>query len=646
MVFNRGQTQVLYSFLPGAIFEHDDYGFCRVTGVELREERINRGALFDALSDLLYQWQDEALRAGYADPRDERNRRGYVVGTPTVVRFEPYPTLLECRGCERVFRLRDLTRRRMSRAGYCPECGGVLGQLRYVQAHNCGRIEQLYYPRCPRHGTAYLRFFDTGRVASARWLCGACGGAEIARLRMTPCNCAYSTRVADSQWERGLKTFAVTDPALYMAQVVPFINFDEGQEQSLYGDPQSMALLLARTWGLLSEPVTQVFERRRRARSEEATEIDDTADEMARQLEQMDPENPLVKRWREQQRQRTTPAGQEAVERIRSLMGTAAPADGSAPPRQLVEHVAILDTLDTTEVATAAGWARERGDLQGAADLQEAERVANADLGIADIRVINDFPAALCTAGYTRVTKDPRRSMLTPFETDDPQNRTPLYVVAAETEGVYLRLDPIRVSSWLVHNGFVEGPPPGVAEEAWAWLYTYAPGLLQHPWQPEYGDAPAVAVRTLLHTISHALLRHVEWSGFSSNSIGEYLLPGVLWGVLYANRYAETKIGGLTALFEQRLDLWMSGSASSARECVYDPFCTDEGGACVGCLHREYNCPQFNRELSRAVLYGGPTPQEERSQSDLMGVATINVGYWEGARPFDVTVSEREGART
>jgi hypothetical protein len=93
MAFTRGQTQILYRFLPGSVFEHDDYGFCRVTSVELRQERVNTGALFEALADLLYQWQEESFRAGFADPRDESGRSGYVVGTPSIVRFEPYPTL-------------------------------------------------------------------------------------------------------------------------------------------------------------------------------------------------------------------------------------------------------------------------------------------------------------------------------------------------------------------------------------------------------------------------------------------------------------------------------------------------------------------------------------------------------------------------
>jgi hypothetical protein len=131
--------------------------------------------------------------------------------------------------------------------------------------------------------------------------------------------------------------------------------------------------------------------------------------------------------------------------------------------------------------------------------------------------------------------------------------------------------------------------------------------------------------------MSHVLLRHVEWSGFSQNSVGEYLIPGALAGILYANRYAETKIGGLTTLFEHQLGIWLDDSSQSGRQCVYDPFCTDEGGTCVGCLHREYNCPQFNRELSRAVLYGGPTPPPELGSG--LGVQVIDRGFWQSLRP-------------
>lgn len=638
MPFTRGQTQVLYQFLPGAVFEHDQYGFCKITGVELQEQSVNHDAVFNAVADLLFQWPDDAFRAGFADPRQGQNRRFYVIGTPTTVRFEPFPTLLECRRCRRVHRLRDLTRRPQLTPRQCPACNGVLGQLRYVQAHNCGRIEELYYPQnaCPRHGSRYLAFQDTGRVRSARWRCGSCGDAEVGRLRMTPCVCQYSRSLGNQQanvYERGLKTLAVTDSALFLPHVVPFINFNQEAERIFYQDPEILSLVLARTWGILDAnlPDTICERERRLGASAHNAEKDDIADDLARALEKVAPNDPLVLRWRQKKAESAMPPGQEAIAAVTTLLGTQAPIPNTPAPRQLIEHIAILDTLQTTSINGAAADLASIGDNSGATSLHSASTFALRELGIASLKIVSDFPIALCGVGYTRITRDPMRSILTPFETGDSQGRVPLYVVTSETEGIYFQLDPRRVVRWLIDNEWVLAPLPSSGTNAWAWLYSTVPGLFENRWQPNYNEHLAVAVRTLLHTISHILLRHVEWSGFSQNSVGEYLIPGALTGILYANRYAETKIGGLTTLFEHQLGIWLEDSAQSGRNCVYDPFCTDEGGTCVGCLHREYNCPQFNRELSRAVLYGGPTPPPELGGGP--GVQAIQRGFWHALRP-------------
>jgi len=638
MAFTRGQTQVLYQFLPGAVFEHDQYGFCKISGVELQEKQVNHDAIFNAVADLLFQWPEEAFRAGYPDPRQPNNRRFYVIGAPTTVRFEPFPTLLECRRCRRVYRLRDLTRRPNAQPRQCPECRGILGQLRYVQAHNCGRIEELYYPQnaCPRHGSHFLMFLDTGRVRSARWRCGACGDAEVGRLRMTPCTCQYSRSLDNHQgtiYERGLKTLALTDSALFLPHVVPFINFNEEQERVFYQDPETFTLILARTWGILTDdlPAT-IHERAKRFGTDaEGAEDEGRADDLARALEAVDPNNPLVLKWKQSKARKAVAPGQEAIERVRTLLGPSAPAANSPTPRQLVEHLAILDTLRTTSIDEAAADLTSIGDAPGATNLRSAREFALRDLGIAELKILSDFPIALCAVGYTRITRDPGRSVLTPFETSDSAGRVPLYIVSSETEGIYFQLDPSRAVRWLIENRWIQSPMPDSKESSWAWLYTHVSGLFENRWQPNFNEHLAVALRTLLHTMSHVLLRHVEWSGFSQNSVGEYLIPGALAGILYANRYAETKIGGLTTLFEHQLGVWLDDSAQSGRQCVYDPFCTDEGGTCVGCLHREYNCPQFNRELSRAVLYGGPTPPPELGGA--VGVQNIDRGFWQGLRP-------------
>ena len=632
MVFTRGQTQVLYQFLPGAVFEHDQYGFCRITSVELHERQVNEDALFNAISDLLSQWPDDNFRSGFADTRQNRNRRFYIIGHPVGVRFKPFPTVLECRRCRRVYRLRDLVRQRNARPRHCPICGGILGQLRYVQAHNCGRIEEIYYPRnaCRSHGSRALKFLDTGRVRSARWRCGDCGDADLGRLRMTPCTCQYSRSLGNQPatvYERSLKTLPLTDSALFLPHIVSFINFDAHDERVFYQDAETLRLLLARTWGILTNPFPQTIRERSQHQAPQTISSDDISSALARELEKAQPDHPLVLEWKRQSIRSALPVGQEAINRVVQLLGPQVPPMNASSPRQLIEHTAIVDTLRTTSCEEAAEELLSVGDHLGATSLLAARDFAHSGLGISNFKILSDFPIALCGVGYTRITKDPRRSILTPFESLNSEGRIPLYVVLSETEGIYFQLDPIRVVGWLLANRWIQGNSISGNENAWAWLYSNVPGLLQNRWDVNFNDHLAVAIRTLLHTMSHVFLRHIEWSGFNQTSIGEYLIPGALAGILYANRYAETKIGGLTTLFEHQLGIWLDDSAQSGQQCIYDPFCSDEGGTCVGCLHREHNCPNFNRELTRAILYGGPTAPSELGGG--LAVDEINVGFWQ-----------------
>lgn len=630
-LFSRGQTQVLYRFLPGAVFEHDDYGLCRVTSVTTQETTVNVSALFDALVDALSQWDTDTFRADFPDPRDHRRRRSYAIGVPSELRFEPYPRMLTCRQCQRVYQYRDLRRRRDARPGRCPECSGLLIQLRYVQAHNCGRLEELYFPRdgCPQHGVQHLRLYDPGRVRLARWWCGACN-RELQRLRMTPCSCIYSEAIRNqsADWERRMKVFAVTDPALYMPHVTTFINFPEEKERGLREVPDAFALLLARAWDMYPDSLPGLIEARRRWHDQRAAggSEPDPSEELAKALADIDPNHPAVQKWRERRSSLSVAPGEEVTSRIRALLGRDAPSGDTPPPRQLVEHVALSDLLRLTEVDTVAEWMRSRGDEEGRSRIIQAQAMSQDIMGLSKIRVVNDFPLALCALGFTRVSRKPTNSVFTPFPADN-QGRIPLYAIPVETEGIMTQLDPLWVTNWLVNNALLAAPTPQSQETAWAWLFRHVPGLWQSRWEEAYEAVPAVAVRTLLHTMSHVFLRRIEWSGFSPASVGEYIIPGTLSFVLYANRYAETTIGGLSTLFEQRLGQWLWDALQAGRECTYDPLCGDEGGSCVGCLHREHNCPMFNRELSRAVLYGGATPPA----GSLRGMP-IRVGYWDRAR--------------
>lgn len=619
-IFTRGQTQILYRYLPGAIFEHEDYGLCRVEEIATTDpSHVNRRALFDTLVETLGQWESTKFREGFPDPRNKFQQKIYKIGQPTEVRFSPFPRVLQCLKCKHVIKYEAVNRKNLM-PGRCPRlgCGGRLTQLRYVELHNCGRMQEIHVPQqgCPDHGMEYLRFFNPGRTQKARWVCGICN-REIQKLRMTPCNCAYTEALEEigrPKYERFLKIYPTGEPGIFIPHIVAFINFNEQEEQRLYEIEDGYALMLARLWGLLPERVIDVAMKRKRI--SEGVDRDPTISRIVEALRLLNPEDPNLKQYDADQ---ANPYGQEAINNVKTRLSSESLLS-SPPSRRLVEHIALLDTNELTDVDTIVERLNKQGSFEQAKEFQKACQDVMNRLGFGSIKVINDFPIALAAIGYTRISRDPNVSVLNPFP-PDKDGKIPLFVIPTQTEGMWFQLDPVRVAQWLVSNNLTIGPAPETSVDAWAWLYER---ILSSGFQSNCEvTAPARSLITLLHTISHVLLQRIEWSGFSSSSVGEYLIPETLSFILYANRYAETKIGGLTTLFEQRLPFWLQDAAQTGRDCIYDPLCSEDGGSCAGCLHREHNCPLFNHKLSRAVLFGGVLPPQE-----VIGQGRIEQGYW------------------
>lgn len=611
-VFTRSQTQVLYNYLPGALFEHDRFGVCRVTDVICEPvNSVNRAALLTAVYEVLQSWRspDGFFPPGYPDPRTEPD--AFTAGVPREIRFEPFPTVLACQRCGHIATLEALSRQ--SGPACCPRpgCGGSFRPVPLVQIHNCGRIEPINLRECKKHGRADLTLHLSGRIATSTWRCRACGEATIGSMRMIPCDCTWSLQ-ATRPYERFLRNVRTNDAGVYHVQTRSFVNLEESILKRLRQDEAAGGLLLARAWGILTEPVLPVVERRAAIQAQQAQ--DSGIDPVLQQLfAEVGEKHPLVKAYRAQKK---VLPGQQAIEEVTGYLDRYAAQ--ASPSRRLVEHVAIQDTVTGWGLADIERQAADRGDETTRLAIQEAGHFARR-LGLAQIRALFNFPMALGAIGYTRGSGYPGRATLRPFTVPDAEGRAPVYVLAAETEAILFQLDPVRVVAWLIRNRLVAAPPPAAsAIAAWAWLRRHVPGLNAERWQSEWDEPAGQRVRTLLHTLSHLLMRHIEWSGFSPESIGEYLLPETLTLVLYTNRYTGFTVGGLITLFEQRLLDWLSTVYTEGATCLYDPFCLDEGGSCAGCLHRRFNCETFNRDLSRAALYGGVGPD---------GVP-IETGYW------------------
>lgn len=113
---------------------------------------------------------------------------------------------------------------------------------------------------------------------------------------------------------------------------------------------------------------------------------------------------------------------------------------------------------------------------------------------------------------------------------------------------------------------------------------------------------------TLLHTLSHLLIRHSElYTGLSRDSFSEMIFTPALAFLIYCNYGSE--LGALKATVSSHYIIsWMRDSIYSARECANDPTCLNgninNAAACHACLFlAERNCNSlWNSRLDRRLI--------------------------------------------
>jgi hypothetical protein len=214
--------------------------------------------------------------------------------------------------------------------------------------------------------------------------------------------------------------------------------------------------------------------------------------------------------------------------------------------------------------------------------------------------------------GFTRLAA-PERGDLEPVRRVSLARSVPTWVPAVEQrgEGIFLQLCEELVASW------VESVADHQHIQALADAY--------RRWRHYRGLAPSpgfpVARTTLIHTLSHMLIRQVSLEcGYSSASIRERLYTGTpenpAAGVLLSTAASDSEgtLGGLVALGQpHHLKRLLDEAFDEALCCSSDPLCAEHlpidpsadlhAAACHACLFAsETSCETNNRWLDRAVL--------------------------------------------
>lgn len=169
-----------------------------------------------------------------------------------------------------------------------------------------------------------------------------------------------------------------------------------------------------------------------------------------------------------------------------------------------------------------------------------------------------------------------------------------------ETEGIMFDLDKQKLVEWIMDNSDKEWDKNISAEE---FLFELDED------SDEYKN-----LKILIHTFSHILInRASSYTGLNSDSCGELLFPKAGSFLIYST--SNINIGGFSFVFENSLFEWFNNVKLEINDCVFDPTCIDEYGACFSCVYLpEFVCSYFNDFLDRDAFLG-----ENRFKK----------GYWE-----------------
>ncbi len=221
--------------------------------------------------------------------------------------------------------------------------------------------------------------------------------------------------------------------------------------------------------------------------------------------------------------------------------------------------------------------------------------------GIDSIELVDKFPVFIGAFGYTRGDSTPGKTKLVPFK--DRKGDYVVYGDLSETEALLVTLRPSAVASWMVRAGYALRQ---FDDEKSARVALLDVGPVPDSGDDDRQATPGCALLTLVHSYAHWFIRRLAvHSGIERSALCELLVPEHVSFFVYAANRGDFVLGGLQALFETEMDLFLRELVTSDLRCPLDPGCASSKAACMACLHLgEPSCGYFNRFLRRTTLTG------------------------------------------
>jgi hypothetical protein len=485
------------------------------------------------------------------------------------VRVERFPLVWVCSICRRVER------------GHPKRCAAGhtdLRQLHFVGYHECGRVVEPSIPRCQAHNQVRMPYQASMDASKIVFDCPICHIQLQKGLGNWPCPCgnAYSQR-------KGAKLLSYTvhrAASVYSPQSLIMVNpasKEKMRKLTADGGPRN-----ALTWvlgGLSGGP----------ANPDRVTATSFVSNLMAQGI---------PRELAEQMMAMAKTAGQLAEEEDLGALA-------SAPETviKVAEHSAVDVALATSESRIQVS---ELITNDVTAELRQQYKqgypAAIQRAGMASVDLVDRFPVLKAVYGFTRGSFQPGETRLNRFH--GKGNAYRIYADLQQAEALMFQLDPTQVHQWLTNRGH-RLPPAANAREART-VMAAAVDIPTRFDEPAEQATPGEELLTLTHSMSHRAIRQLAvLAGVDREGLGEYLVPRFGIFFLFAATRGDFVLGGIQAVFENDLDLYLNALVSAESRCALDPACSRNGGSCHACMHLgEPVCGHFNRFLDRKVLFG------------------------------------------
>lgn len=215
--------------------------------------------------------------------------------------------------------------------------------------------------------------------------------------------------------------------------------------------------------------------------------------------------------------------------------------------------------------------------------------------GIGDITYIPSIQLITSSYGYIKgINKFYEDSFIPHFEPHRTyEGALKVYSYPYETEGIMFDLNKLKLANWLLVNFKPDEK-----------LFTSEDDARDYLFNLEESTEEFFALKDLIHSFSHILIKRSSlYTGLNEDSCGELLFPKVGAFMIYST--SNINIGGFLFVFENSMFDWFDDIEWDVKECIFDPLCMDDGGACFSCLHLpEFVCSHFNKNLDRDVFLG------------------------------------------